>query len=227
MQVALGILEQRAEPAQRPYLEDVREEARQMSDLVGDLLSFSRAGLARNQVALQAVQLANFAQTVIERESSGSAEVKMHIPEDVWAMADPDLLARALANLLRNSIRYAGERGPIAIQGGRSGSDVYLEVRDHGPGVAEASLQRIFDPFYRGDVSRTRETGGVGLGLAIVKTCVEACEGSVRAQNVAPSGLLVTITLRLAERPAGEGGADLDKSGGPGVKSTPEAGLSG
>lgn len=66
------------------------------------------------------------------------------------------------------------------------------------PGVPEASLQQIFDPFFRGEPSRSRDTGGVGLGLAIVKTCVEACRGTVSARNRVPRGLEVEIILKAA-----------------------------
>jgi two-component system sensor histidine kinase CpxA len=61
--------------------------------------------------------------------------------------------------------------------------------------VPEEALPRIFDPFYRVDVSRARETGGTGLGLAIVKTCVESCGGRVNCRNREPRGLSVEITL--------------------------------
>ena len=73
-----------------------------------------------------------------------------------------------------------------------------MTVTDSGPGVPEESLEKIFDPFYRIESSRSRETGGTGLGLAIVKTCVEACQGTVLARNSKPSGLQVEVTLMNA-----------------------------
>lgn len=69
------------------------------------------------------------------------------------------------------------------------------EVKDQGPGVPEASLERLFEPFYRPQASRDRKSGGVGLGLAIVKTCIQACRGTVQAQNLKPRGFCVTLTL--------------------------------
>jgi len=70
-----------------------------------------------------------------------------------------------------------------------------VTVADSGPGVPEAELGQIFDPFYRLDTSRNSATGGVGLGLAIVKTCVESCRGTVVCQNRQPSGFEVTLRL--------------------------------
>ncbi len=80
----------------------------------------------------------------------------------------------------------------------REGGRVLVSVADCGPGVPEESLAKLFDPFYRTEPSRTRETGGVGLGLAIVKTCIEACQGTVRCSNLQPHGLEVTISLAAA-----------------------------
>ena len=75
---------------------------------------------------------------------------------------------------------------------------MFLEVADSGPGVPEESLSRLFDPFYRVDPSRTRETGGVGLGMTIVKTCVESCRGTVSATNHPDGGLRIQIRLKAA-----------------------------
>ncbi|RYD63632.1 MAG: two-component sensor histidine kinase, partial [Verrucomicrobiaceae bacterium] len=73
--------------------------------------------------------------------------------------------------------------------------EVVITIADLGPGVPEESLPHLFDPFFRVDTARTRETGGVGLGLTIAKTCVEACHGTISAHPVSPSGLQVTIRV--------------------------------
>ena len=196
MQVALGILEQRAEAAQQDYVKDVREEVQEMSNLVNELLSFSRASLREKVIRLQRVTLAEIVRRVVERETGGQGQVHVAIPDGMTALAEPDLLARALANLVRNALRYAVDGGPISITAETSAEGVVLSVSDSGPGVPEEALQKIFDPFYRLEASRSRDTGGIGLGLAIVKTCVEACQGTVTAQNRLPSGLQVSIRLK-------------------------------
>jgi len=196
MQVALGILEQRADEKQKAYVEDVREEVQHMSSLVNELLSFSKAGLREKGIPLQPVLLAELARRVASREAGDSHQVDIQIAEDLRALAEPDLLSRALANLIRNALRYAGGAGPVVISARAQDNDVVLAVADAGPGVPEDTLQQIFDPFFRIESSRSRETGGVGLGLAIVKTCVEACQGTVTTRNRQPSGLQVEIHLR-------------------------------
>ncbi len=70
-----------------------------------------------------------------------------------------------------------------------------IKIADSGAGVPETELDKLFDPFYRVNTDRARETGGTGLGLAIVKTCVESCGGKVFARNCEPSGLEIVIQL--------------------------------
>ncbi len=93
---------------------------------------------------------------------------------------------------------YAGAAGPITISATRQAAQVRLAVTDSGAGVPEIEVGKLFDPFYRLEPDRARQTGGAGLGLAIVKTCVEACQGSVAARNLKPSGFEVAITLNAA-----------------------------
>jgi two-component system sensor histidine kinase CpxA len=199
MQIALGILEERADGKHLPYVNDVREELQHISHLVNELLSFSKAGLRQQPAALQSVALGEIAWRVAEREGRSGAVIEVSVDENLRAQAEPELLTRALANLVRNSIRYAGQSGPVRLCGGGEDGKVFLTVSDEGPGVPEDALQKIFDPFYRVEESRSRDTGGVGLGLAIVKTCVEACGGTVSARNREPRGLEVRIVLQAAK----------------------------
>ena len=194
LQMVIGILEQRADPASRSVVADAGDEVKEMSGLVNELLSFSKAGMKPQDVRCESVALAALAARVVEREN-GAGRVKVAVEEGLSAMAEPELLSRALANLVRNALRYAGDSGPITLSAERQGGEICLRVADSGPGVPEASLARIFDPFYRVEASRSRETGGVGLGLAIVKTCIEACRGRVIARNRKPSGLEVDLIL--------------------------------
>jgi len=196
MQVALGILEERADEKQKSYVEDVREELQEMSGLVNELLSFSKAGLRKKEVALSPVPLQALAEKIISREAPGPNQAQVQIDSSLQVLAEPELLSRALANLVRNAVRYAGEAGPIIVSADRADGRVAIRVADQGPGVPEEMLGQIFDPFFRIEASRSRDTGGIGLGLAIVKTCVEACQGTVTARNRQPSGLEVEIILQ-------------------------------
>jgi len=202
IQVALGILDEQASEKQRNCVADVREDVQQMSNLINELLSFSKAALRQQPVELKPVPLAALVRQVLDREQTGPPMVQVNVEESLQALAEPELLSRALGNVIRNANRYAGTQGPIevtAIPNAASGM-VTLLVRDSGPGVPEEALEQIFDPFYRVESSRSRETGGVGLGLAIVRTCVEACQGRVTAKNRSASGLEVSITLGSVQK---------------------------
>jgi two-component system sensor histidine kinase CpxA len=196
-QVASGILEQRANESSKSYVQDVQEEVQHMSHLVDELLSFSKASLGKTEVKLQPVNMREVTERSIQRETHVDSDIRLEMESCLTAAADPDLVQRALANLLRNATRYAGDAGPITISGRREADAILIGVIDCGPGVPEESLRSLFDPFYRVDNSRARETGGVGLGLTIVKTCIEACGGSVICRNRKPSGLEVLIRLKL------------------------------
>ena len=106
-------------------------------------------------------------------------------------------LSRAVANVVRNAVRYAGDDGAINISAKEIENDqLKLSISDNGAGVPEHTLEKLFDPFFRVETHRSRQTGGTGLGLAIVKTCIEACGGKVYAENLAPKGFAVNIILQ-------------------------------
>lgn len=198
MQMALGILEERADAGQKTYVADVREEVEEMSGLVDELLTFSRAGLQQRKARREPVPVAALLAEVVAREAAEPGQVETTAADALAALAEPELLRRALGNVLRNAVRYAGHAGPIRLAAVLRGREVVITVADQGPGVPAESLAQIFDPFYRGEASRSRESGGAGLGLAIVKTCIEACQGRVSARNLSPAGLEVEIILPAA-----------------------------
>jgi len=197
MQAALAILEHRgADEKQAHYLANLRDELDGISRLVDELLQFSKASVQR-EVALQPVSLAPLVAGVVAREA-GDAKVECDVPAGLTVQAEPTLLSRALGNVLRNAVRYAGAAGPIVVSAAPQQGLVALIVADSGSGVPADSLPRLFDAFYRPDSARTRESGGAGLGLAIVKTCIEACGGRVAARNGHSAGLEVIFALPSA-----------------------------
>jgi two-component system, OmpR family, sensor histidine kinase CpxA len=198
IQTALGILEQRADHGDHPYVKDLQEEAEHMSHLVGELLSFSKASMDASKVTLEPTSVAAAVTNAVRREQIPGVVIEQKVPANLTVIANAELLQRALSNLLRNAIHYAGQAAPIKVTAWQEGETTVLEVMDQGPGVPTESLSRLFDPFYRVDLSRTRETGGVGLGMTIVKTCVESCGGRVEAANRPEGGLQVQIRLQPA-----------------------------
>jgi two-component system sensor histidine kinase CpxA len=196
VQFALGILEQKAEDSQRAHVAVLHQEVQEMSALVNELLSFSKAGLSESGVPVGPMDVASVVEKAVAREALSAAKFEVAAAPGLTATANESYVLRALSNVLRNAIRYAGSAGPISIAAALTHAGVIITVADCGPGLPESELEQVFEPFYRPEVARTRETGGAGLGLAIVKTCVEACGGTVRCSNRLPSGLEVRIALR-------------------------------
>ena len=104
----------------------------------------------------------------------------------------PLAIKRAFSNLIENAVKY-GARARVALAERYDG--IVITIADDGPGVPEEELERVFDPFYRLEASRSRETGGTGLGLTVARTVIRAHGGDVRLHNLQPSGLCATVTL--------------------------------
>jgi len=198
LQMVLGIMEQRAEEGkQAEYAKSAGEKAQQIAALVNELLVFSRASFGATAVNIQPVAVREAVEEAVQREASEPDQIQTEIDDGLTVLADRELLVRAVANLLRNALRYSEGAGPITVAAAREDDVMAIRIADCGPGVPEEELPKLFDAFYRLDHSRTRETGGVGLGLTIVKTCVESCGGTVVAHNRHPHGLEVVIRLAV------------------------------
>jgi signal transduction histidine kinase len=133
---------------------------------------------------------------LIEKQLRVSAAVE----RDLVVPGDPGRLQQVLANLLENAIRFSPRGGEIALTAARDGGRARITVRDHGPGIAPAARERIFDRFVTIDPSRSRRNGGSGLGLYVARTIVEAHGGSIAAGAAPGGGALLTVLLPCASR---------------------------
>jgi two-component system sensor histidine kinase CpxA len=197
MRVASEILARNANARTAGCVKDIEDDLELMSRLTDQLLALAKAELRPDAVTLVPTTVADVVRRVVQIEA-GHADVRVHVSPELKALAEPEYLFRSLSNLVRNSLRYAADHGPIEITAHPSEGSVLITVADSGPGVPEDTLEKIFEPFFRIDTSRHRRTGGTGLGLAIVRTCIEACEGSIECRNRRPSGLAVTLRLARA-----------------------------
>jgi signal transduction histidine kinase len=198
MQVAIGILERKAEPQERGYLADLKEDVEAMSALTTDLLTFARAEMRPEAVKLSALNLREIVQRAVDAENDAGAGIGIDIDARLRVRGEEKYLTRAFANLVRNAIRYAGADGPIHISAHQIGDRIETKVADSGPGVPEEALEKIFAPFYRPESARDRKTGGTGLGLAIARSSIEACEGSITCRNRQPRGFEAVVMLKAA-----------------------------
>ena len=181
--------------AREALLRDLAE----MRDLIADLLESERLSGARVALHREPTDLVALAQEVVDARTD-RAQVRLHVPAAMALLAvDRVRLRLAVRNLLDNAVRHGGDAAPPELVLQVAGDSVQLRVRDHGPGVQEAQLARLGEPFYRTDEARQRSTGGVGLGLYLARLVAQAHGGRLVFRNARP-GLEVTLSLPL--RPA-------------------------
>ena len=127
-----------------------------------------------------------------------NAQVSLDLPAtEIVVRADLDCLRRAVSNVLRNAVRYAGSAGPIAVTAHQAEQEAVICVEDCGNGVPEDEMPHLTEPFFRGREAGGHP-GGSGLGLSIVKYCMEICGGRLCFANREPHGFRVTLRFPLA-----------------------------
>jgi two-component system sensor histidine kinase CpxA len=179
----------------------IQKESDRLNALVGQLLQVTRAegdpaSLRRDPIRLDELVGQLVDDSSIEAASHGCAVHYEH-REPVTVAGDAELLRRAVENVIRNAIRHAPRETAVEVKLARSNAHVVVDIRDHGPGVPEEALPRLFDPFYRVESDRNRASGGIGLGLSIARRAIELHRGNIRARNAQP-GLEVELELPVA-----------------------------
>jgi signal transduction histidine kinase len=182
-------------------LNRIQKESDRLNSLVGQLLQVTRAegdpnSLRRNPIRLDVLVQQLVDDSAIEAAARGCS-IHYENSQAATVEGDPELLRRAVENVIRNAIRYSPREAPIDVSLSRNNGKVLVDVRDRGPGVPEQALPRLFDPFYRVEDDRNRTTGGIGLGLSIARRAIELHKGAIRARNADP-GLEVELELPAA-----------------------------
>jgi two-component system, OmpR family, sensor histidine kinase CpxA len=206
LNVALGLARQRVDLGGPDMLDRIELEASRLNELIGRILTLARLEDGEQRVPQTPVPLDEIVTNVAEdaefEAQARHCHVHTTIPEGEWDVrGNASLLHSAVENVVRNAIRYTQEQSSVEIElsreQGDKGPEAVLRVSDSGPGVPEDSLEKLFEPFYRLDEARGRQTGGVGLGLAITERAVRFHGGRVSADNRAESGLRIEIRLPL------------------------------
>jgi len=181
-----------------PALNRIQKEADRLNALVGQLLQVTRAEGDPSSLRREPVRLDELVEQLVDDSSIEAAShgcgVKYQHREPVTIAGDEELLRRAVENVLRNAIRHSPRDTDVEIKLARSNGHVVVDIRDHGPGVPDEALSRLFDAFYRVENDRNRGSGGIGLGLSIARRAIELHKGRIRARNAQP-GLEVELEL--------------------------------
>lgn len=182
------------DPSTRRVVELLDHDVRRLRDLVEELLELSRLDAAGEaaELELAEVDVARLLDAVVAQRLSTAT---VRAPSGLVVRTDRRRLERVVANLVDNARVHAGGEA-VTVRAGLQGSDLVVEVADHGPGVPPGELERIFDRFSKGDAARAG--GGSGLGLAIVREHARVLQASLTAHNRAEGGLLVELRIPVS-----------------------------
>lgn len=189
------------------YVALCRQRADQLDRLVSDLFAYTRAEYLEQTVHHARLPLGPLLVGAVDgllpsARAKGVAMTSAEPDEPCAIEGDAQLLQRAVENLLDNALRYTPPGGEIAVRWRAEGARAVFTVADTGPGIAAHDLPHLFDPLYRGEASRNRETGGAGLGLAIARRILRTHGGDLVAANRADGGAEFIGWLPLSPAPS-------------------------
>ena len=187
-------------PATSETLQVIREETAQLSRLVEDLRTLSRADagelsmtlLPTDPHALLSKAATSHRPLAAEKGIELEVDAEDNLPE---IEVDPDRISQVLDNLLSNALRHTPQGGNIRLFARVVHNGVEIGVVDSGPGITPEALPHVFDRFYRADSARGRDLGGSGLGLAIARSIVESHAGSIQAESEPEQGAAIILRL--------------------------------
>ncbi|MBS1142601.1 MAG: ATP-binding region, ATPase-like:Histidine kinase, region:Histidine kinase N-terminal [Proteobacteria bacterium] len=201
LQAAIGLVRQ-----QPGRLDDtlprIEREGERMNGLIGELLTLSRleAGV---EMPVEKVDLGELLGGIVDdarfEGASRQVGIDFSATPDLFVQANPELLHRAIENVVRNGLRFSPTGGQLSIDARREGGTIRLHIADQGEGVPAAELEAIFTPFHRGQNVATGD--GYGLGLAIARQVVSTVNGKIAAKlkSDGSPGLLIEIELPAAD----------------------------
>lgn len=187
--------------SQKRSLRIIVSKVDQLEGMIDDLLNFVRLDSGEWRQSLAPVNLGVFLRSYAKRITDDAellrrrVETRINLPDDLLVPMDERLVLRAIENLINNALRYTKPDSLIAFNAYIEAGRAIIEVRDNGPGIADADLPHIFDTFYRGSNSRREQ--GMGLGLAVVKGVADSHGWAITAFNRPTGGSVFTITIPL------------------------------
>ena len=186
---------------QKELLKSITDDADRLLKITSELLNMSQAETGNIQLKLQPVQPAIIVeqalQAVLFQAQQKNISIQKNIPQQLSAVqADAEKTSWVLINFLTNAVKYSPESSAIEISVSQNDNKISFAVADHGKGIEEKYLPKLFDRYFK--VPGTYERSGTGLGLAISKEFIEAQGGTIRVQSVLNEGSIFSFTLSAA-----------------------------
>ncbi len=198
MNVALEIARKKSNPETQPVLERIENESQRLNEMIGKLLTLSKLESGSQEFERSRIDLSELVEEVAAdadfEEKANGRSVKLTSTAKCSVVGNETLLRSAIENVLRNGVRYTAEGTAVEISVSNGSGRAKIAVADHGGGVPENEISKLFRPFYRVGEARDRVSGGSGLGLAIAEQAIRAHKGKISARNH-NDGLLVEIEL--------------------------------
>ena len=194
LRIALALAQEQPEPDSQ-YLKRIEQETERLDELSGQLLTSQSDSLTLDtHIDLVPLLQDMAADADFEGKSQDKRVALFTDLDEAVVLSHDDLLQKCFENVVRNALSHTPSGTQVTLDLRRIEGNYHLSIEDCGPGVPESELERIFDPLYRVDRNRTRETGGYGLGLSIAKRAIEQHNGRLAATNTG-AGLRVSATL--------------------------------
>ncbi|WP_062200227.1 sensor histidine kinase [Massilibacterium senegalense] len=188
----------------KQIVDDMKDETKRMTALVGDLLTLARADSDAIQLEKQTFSLPPVvdAMTRSFQRLADKKEISFLVtrPDDVVVYADEKRIQQLFYILLDNAMKYTPTKGTVYVQVNVQNDKLIIEITDSGIGISKQEISRIFDRFYRVDKARSRKLGGSGLGLSIAQWIVDAHHGTITVQSVEQQGTTFHLTLPIVTK---------------------------
>jgi len=209
LQVALELARQRTGKQAEQELNRIRKEVDRLDELIGQMLSLVRMESPNQRMEAEPVDVTALVEAIVHDTDYEARAANRHIrltsTIPCTMNANEALLYSAIENVVRNALKYTHENTSVDVSMTLDAEDrgmVRIRVTDHGPGVPESALPKLFEPFVRVGDARDRDSGGYGLGLTIADRAVRLHGGTIRAHNLARGGLCIDLRLPVREMQA-------------------------
>ena len=185
------------------YLKRANKSVDRMINIIDDLEVISRLETEQDELDFQKFNIVELVHEIFDLMEMKASEMNINLKlknesQGVTVVADRNKIQQVLMNLVSNSIKYGKDGGDVIIRFFDMHSNMLIEVSDNGIGIAQESLDRLFERFYRVDKNRSREIGGTGLGLAIVKHILEGHNQTINVRSTKGKGSTFSFILPKA-----------------------------
>lgn len=196
MRLAVGLAQQQPEKLQIA-LDRIERETERLDELLGQILTLARLESNLNRDATETVNLDELLEEIVKdvrfEAQALNRDVVYEAAPDITIKGQPELLRRAFENVIRNALKYTAEGTAVEITLAQEHHKPVVQIRDHGPGIPEAELGKVFQPFYRLPEKEKSQPSGYGLGLAIAKRALEKHAATIALSNASGGGLSARI----------------------------------